>query len=280
MACTDEAVPSRRRVAFDPTFGRISGTLRSLARRFRLIEYLPIASTLVAAPFTVVLWRHWRRNPRARFLFWWAIGVALYGVGTLTEALTTLVGWQEPLFRAWYVSGALLGGAPLAQGTVYLLMKRTTADRLAVALIVYVSIAATFVLATPVDPSLVADDRLSGKVMEWGWVRLMSPLVNTYALVFLVGGAAWSAWRYHRRADRPRSRVVGNSLIAVGGLLPGIGGSFTRAGYVEVLYVTELVGLVLIWWGYRVIVGDRQESIHAAQRARHMTTPVRRGSEA
>jgi len=113
---------------------------------------------------------------------------------------------------------------------------------------------------------------LTGKVMEWGWVRLMSPFVNTYALIFLVGGAAWSAWRYHRQADRPRSRVVGNALIAVGALLPGIGGSFTRAGYVEVLYVTELVGLVLIWLGYQKIVGDRSESIHAHQRATQRMT--------
>jgi hypothetical protein len=192
-------------------------------------------------------------------MLWWTIGVAIYGVATLVEAVTTLAGWHEPLFRAWYIAGALLGGAPLAQGTVYLLMNRRTADRLAVALIVYVSIAAVFVLSTPLDASLVVDDRLSGSVMEWGWVRLMSPLVNGYALVFLVGGAAWSAARYRCRADQPRSRVVGNALIAVGGLLPGVGGSFSRAGYFDVLPVTELVGLILIWVGYRAIVsGDRE----------------------
>lgn len=231
-----------------------------------MIKYLPILSTMVAFPFMVVLWKHWRRNPRARFMLWWTIGIAMYGLGTLVEAATTLFGWHEPLFRTWYIAGALLGGAPLAQGTVYLLMKRRTADRLAVGLIIYVAIAATFVLSTPLDASVVVDDRLSGSVMEWGWVRLMSPLVNTYALIFLVGGAGWSAWRYRRRADRPRSRVVGNALIAVGGLLPGIGGAFTRAGHVEVLYVTELVGLVLIWLGYRAIVSDDHETIHETQR--------------
>lgn len=232
-----------------------------------MIDYLPLVSTAIATPFTVVLWRHWRRNPRARFMLWWTIGVAMFGLGTLVEALTTLFGWHEPLFRTWYIAGALLGGAPLAQGTVYLLMKRRTADRMAVSLVVYVAIAATFVLATPVNADAVVDDRLTGSVMEWGWVRLMSPPVNTYALIFLVGGAAWSAWRYRRRADQPRSRVVGNTLIAIGGLLPGIGGAFTRAGYVEVLYVTELIGLVLIWLGYRAIVSDTHESIHEAQRA-------------
>ena len=48
-------------------------------------------------------------------------------------------------------------------------------------------------------------------------------------------------------------RVYGNSAIAIGGILPGIGGSFTRAGYVEVLFVTELVGLALIYIGYKII---------------------------
>lgn len=232
-----------------------------------MIDYLPIVSTVVAATFTGVLWRHWRRNPRARFMLWWALGVAIYGLGTLAEAATTIFGWHEPVFRLWYIAGALLGGAPLAQGTVYLLMKRRTADRLAVALIVYVAIAATFVLTTPLDAASVVDDRLTGSVMEWSWVRLLSPLVNTYALIFLVGGAAWSARMYRKQVNSPRSRVVGNALIAIGALLPGIGGSFTRAGHVEVLYVTELIGLVLIWLGYQAIVGDGAESIHESQRA-------------
>ncbi|MDX1579642.1 MAG: hypothetical protein R3266_14245, partial [Gemmatimonadota bacterium] len=47
------------------------------------------------------------------------------------------------------------------------------------------------------------------------------------------------------------NRAIGNAYIAVGAILPGIGGSFTRFGHVEVLYVTELVGLILIWIGYR-----------------------------
>ncbi len=231
-----------------------------------LVNYLPIASTVVAAAFTAVLRRHWQRNPRARYLMWWTIGVALFGLGTLTEALTTLFGWHEPLFRTWYIAGALLGGAPLAQGTVYLLAKKRTADRLTIWLITYIAVAAAFVIATPIDVAAVEDDRLTGSVMEWGWVRLFSPLVNTYALVFLVGGAILSAWRYYRRPDRPHTRVLGNVLIAVGALLPGIGGTFTRLGHVEVLYVTELVGLTLIWLGYRAIAGDTAQSIHAVQR--------------
>ncbi|HSM01561.1 MAG TPA: hypothetical protein VK960_03845 [Acidimicrobiia bacterium] len=243
-----------------------------------VLHYLPIVSTVIAIAFTGVLWRHWRRSPDKRYLMWWTIGVALFGLGTLTEAVTTLFGWHEPIFRAWYIAGALLGGAPLAQGTVYLLIKRRTADRLTVALLVYVAIASVFVLTTPLAPDASAVGRLDGDAMEWQWVRLFSPLINTYALVFLVGGAIWSAVRYRRSAQGSSARVWGNWLIAIGALLPGIGGAFTRAGHVEVLYVGEMIGLILIWGGYTLIVGDRSPSIHTAQRAAYEARPIGKGA--
>ena len=214
------------------------------------VHFVPILTTLVAIPFAIELFRHYRAKPGSLHVLWWAFGVTLYGVGTLTESLVTLFGWQEWVFRSWYISGALLGGAPLAQGTVYLLLKRRTAHILAAALSVAVVVAAACVLLTPIDMALVESYRLTGSVMEWTWVRAFSPFINTYATLFLIGGAALSAVRY-RRNPATRHRYVGNVLIAVGALLPGIGGSFTRAGFTEVLYATELAGLLLIWWGYR-----------------------------
>ncbi len=233
-----------------------------------LVHYLPIATTLVAVAFGVVLFRHWRRKPDALYLAWWTFGVAAYGVGTLTESLTTLFGWDPWVFRAWYVSGALLGGFPLAQGTVYLLMKKQTAHVLAAIVVTIILTAAVFVFLSPLDYGAVEGHRLSGRVLEWSWVRAFSPFVNIYAVIFLVGGAAWSAWKYRNAGSEHRQRVLGNVLIAVGAILPGIGGSATRAGYVEVLYVTELVGLLTIWLGYRQIAGDRSQSVHHNQQKR------------
>lgn len=229
-----------------------------------MINYLPIASTIVAVAFSRVLFLHWRAKPQARHVMWWMIGVMLFGLGTLTEALTTLFGWHEPIFRSWYIAGALLGGAPLAQGTVYLLLQRQTADRLARLLMGYISVAAVFAVVTPLRLELV-EHRLSAEVISWQWVRLFSPLINTYALIFLVGGAIYSAIKYRGQGGAAR-RKWGNIWIAVGGLLPGIGGAFTRAGYVEVLFVTELIGLSLIWLGYHLIVHHRGPSVHEVQR--------------
>jgi hypothetical protein len=215
-----------------------------------LTHYIPIVTTFIALGFSSVILRRYRERRSGPHLLWWGIGILLYGVGTATEASVTLFGWSAPVFRAWYISGALLGGAPLAQGTVYLLMRRPLANRLAVALVLWVSVAAVFVMLSPIDFALVEPHRLSGRVMEWTWVRAFSPLVNTYAAIFLIGGAVYSAIRF-RRNPATHHRYVGNVLIAVGALLPGIGGTATRFGHVEVLYVTELIGLILIWLGYR-----------------------------
>ena len=81
-----------------------------------VVHYVPIVTTILAIPFALEIFRRYREHPERLHLLWWAIGIATYGVGTFTEATTTLVGWNEPTFRAWYISGALLGGAPLAQG--------------------------------------------------------------------------------------------------------------------------------------------------------------------
>lgn len=213
------------------------------------IHYIPIATSLLAFLVAPQVLRRYRERGGLHLL-WWGAGIILYGVGTVTESLTTLFGWQEWVFRSWYISGALLGGAPLAQGTVYLLLPRKVADRLTVALLAVVAVAAVCVLLTPIALDRVEPHRLTGRVMEWSWVRGFSPFINLYAFCFLVGGAAWSAWHFRGQAEN-RHRVIGNIFIALGGLLPGIGGSFTRFGHVEVLYVTEFVGLCLIYVGYR-----------------------------
>jgi hypothetical protein len=214
------------------------------------VHYLPVATTILTVPFAIEIFRRYRTYPDRLHLLWWAAGVAIYGVGTFTESLTTLVGWREPVFRAWYIAGALMGGAPLAQGTVYLLLPRRRAHQLTVALLTLIGIAGVAVLLSPIDYTRVEEHRLTGRVFEWTWVRRFSPFINLYAVVFLIGGAVLSAVRY-RGNPATRHRMTANVLIAVGAILPGIGGTATRMGYTEVLYVTELIGLLLIWAGYR-----------------------------
>jgi len=232
------------------------------------VHYIPILTTVLSAVFGTRLLRRWRERPERAHLGWWAFGLYIYGLGTLAESIVTLWGWNAPTFRLWYVAGALLGGAPLAQGSVYFHFPRRIANRMSAVLVPYLVLASLFVALTPLDTSLVTPHGLSGRVIGWTWVRFLSPLVNLYAVVFLIGGAVWSAMR-HARLGAQRHLALGNTWIAIGALLPGIGGSFSRAGHTEVLYVLECIGLLLIWHGNRLCSGDAPVRVPAGAAAGH-----------
>jgi hypothetical protein len=214
------------------------------------VHYFPIGTSLISIAFSTFLFRRYLAN-RTPHLFWWALGIACYGSGTIVESIITLAGNSVGLTKAWYITGALLGGYPLAQGSVYLSYSRRFADRTRNITVPFVLITAVLVALSPVRLEMLEPTRPSGAILGWTWVRLMTPFINLYASIFLIGGAAVSAWRYYRSRHDGR-RAAGNGFIAVGALMPGIGGSMAKAGYVEVLYVLEFIGLILIWIGDRV----------------------------
>jgi hypothetical protein len=222
------------------------------------VHYFPIGTTLVAIVFSSFLFRRYLegRKPldggRGKpHLFWWALGVASYGSGACAEAIITLFGNSVALTKIWYVTGALLGGYPLAQGSVYLSRSRRFADRATLITLPFIVLTATLVFLSPVRLEMLEATRPTGAILGWRWVRLMTPFINLYASIFLIGGAAESAWRYFFKGHDGQ-RAAGNAFIAFGALMPAIGGSAAKAGYVEVLYVLEFIGLILIWVGDRV----------------------------
>ena len=192
------------------------------------------------------------------------LGIFFYGAGTVTESINTIFGYHPTNFKAWYILGALLGGAPLAQGTVYLLMKRSTADILSIVLVIAVISSSVLVILSPLQPVTDQHVRMSGKLLEWKFIRGITPFINLYAFTFLVGGAIYSAIQYSRNSI-DRTRFWGNVLIAIGGLLPGIGGASSKFGHIEILYISEFIGICLIHAGYQMIKASAVPSIYSAQ---------------
>lgn len=214
------------------------------------VHYLPILTTALSALFATSLYRRWRAR-RSPHLWWWAFGITTYGLGTAIESTITLGGNSVLLTKIWYIAGAILGGYPLAQGSLYLSWPRRLANVLTAASLTLVIVAAILVILSPVNLAALDPVRPSGAVLAWSWVRLLTPFINVYAVFFLIGGAIRSAWRHYRERGH-KYRAAGNALIAVGAILPGIGGSFAKVGMVEVLYVGECIGIMLIWIGDRV----------------------------
>jgi hypothetical protein len=227
------------------------------------VHYLPIITTIMSLIFGTIMVLAAKNRKTGPHLLWWAFGIFCYGLGTGLESAITLTGNTVALNKAWYIAGALLGGWPLAQGAVYLHMKRRKANVMAYITTAFVLIAAICVIASPVIAGALEVHRPSGAILGWKWVRLMTPFINVYALIFLVGGAVMSAI-YYKKVKDTTARVWGNVFIAFGGLLPGIGGSMAKANMVEALYVLELAGLVFIWIGYGVMVranADRRVAV-------------------
>ncbi len=221
------------------------------------IEYIPILTTLFSVYFVREIYKHYQKR-KTKYLLWWTIGVFTFGLGTLSESLNVLFGWSEVNLKFWYIMGALLGGFPLAQGSVYLLMNKKFANSSSWFFISLIVLASFCIILTPLSIPDSYDYKLTGAIFEWKWVRYFSPLINIYAFIFLVGGAIYSAIKYYRQLDK-EARFKGNVFIAIGGLLPGIGGAFTRMGHVNVLFVTELIGLILIFVGYQIIKMDKHK---------------------
>ncbi len=224
-----------------------------LAAQPTLIHYLPIATTLVAAVFLSALVQRYRAKREGVHLLWWAVGVATYGIGTGLESVITLAGNSIWLNKWWYVMGALLGAYPLAQGTVYLLLRRRTANLLSMITLPLVFAMVVLVALCPVNLDVLDSYRPSGRVFVWSWLRLLTPLINCYAALFLVGGAVLSSWRFARKRAT-RQLAVGNAFIAIGAMMPGFGGMAAKMGTIEALYITELIGLIVIWGGYSLCV--------------------------
>ena len=216
-------------------------------------RWLPFTSTVVSITFAiVVLLRYYRR--RGLYLLFWGLGLILYSMGTFAEFYSTFA-WSALVFRMWYIGGALLTAAWLGQGTIYLLVRRgNLAHYLMIGLVVASVLAVAIMFATPLDesafdPGVALSAQYKQIMPPDALVRRLTPLFNVYGTLWLVGGAVYSAWIFWRRRILLH-RVIGNVLIAAGALAPAIGGSLARLGTSEFLYISELLGAVLMFLGF------------------------------
>ena len=98
------------------------GTERSRRRHTNvdLNVALPFLSSLLSFAFAILVADQWMRR-RQPYQLVWTVGLLWYGISAGTEFLGSAFGWNEPLYRAWYLVGAFGVAAYLGLGTVYLL---------------------------------------------------------------------------------------------------------------------------------------------------------------
>ncbi|MEE8194106.1 MAG: hypothetical protein V3T73_01220 [Dehalococcoidales bacterium] len=209
---------------------------------------LPLVAAIVSFVFAVTVLDQFfaQRKP---YQLIWAIGLFMFFVSSESALWIEARGLNETTYRLWYLFGAILVAAYLGMGTIYLLVRRPVAHTI-MAVLLAVSVYAIYRVATADIGDLSALSGLSGQAMPQG-VRLMTPFFNIFGTVALVGGAVYSAWVFWRRRFMPH-RVLSNTLIAVGAMLPALGGTLSRfelsSATAHALLV--LLGVVVIFIGF------------------------------
>jgi hypothetical protein len=217
------------------------------------MNFLPYISTIVTFIFTVAVYNRYRQRGGTHVLLW-ALGLLLYGLGTLSEVILGLT-FNVFVLKLWYLTGAMLTAAWLGMGSVHLLVRKGNTAVIITWILTAVSVlAAILVFAAPVlstsyNVALPASGQYKEIFSRSGLTILFTILLNIYGTLTLVGGAIYSAFLFWRKKILA-NRMFGNILIAAGALSPAIGGSFLKTGLTDFLYLSELIGAILMFIGF------------------------------
>jgi len=83
---------------------------------------LPTLTSVLAFLFALMLLDQWLER-RQGFQAVWCFGMVCYGLGAGAEAIAAASGWSEPLYRVWYLTGAVWTAGWLGLGTAFLLAR-------------------------------------------------------------------------------------------------------------------------------------------------------------
>ena len=236
------------------------------------MNYIPFLATLIAFAFTAAVYARYRRR-KSTYLLLWTIGLFLYGLGTLSEVIMGFT-FSVIVLKVWYLAGAMYTAAWLGQGTIHLLVRKRNVALILTGILTVVSlIALGLIITTPITAEAASYDvtqPISSQYQEIlersSLTRILTVLMNTYGTFTLVGGAIYSAFIFWRKRVLI-NRMYGNILIAAGAILPAFGGTFLKAGYVDMLYASEFFGVIIMYAGFILATQAAAEEGEGAQSA-------------
>jgi hypothetical protein len=100
-----------------------------------LTVLLPALTSILAIVFSLFVLDQWLERRRAYQLVW-TLGMLFFGIAAGCEALAAASGWSEPLYRTWYLTGAVWTAGWLGLGTAFLLGRTRFGYTFAVCLLV------------------------------------------------------------------------------------------------------------------------------------------------
>lgn len=185
----------------------------------------------------------------------WAIAFIVFALAAASEVIGATLGWSPLLARIYYLCGAVLVVGVLALGELYLLFPgKLPAFTAGLALLV-VALAATIVWSAPIDATRLQTE--GWHAIERGPLLVaLAVALNAGGTAILAGGALFSAWAM-RGKPALRQRAAGCLLIAIGTITVASGGTMTRLGRPEFLYLAMSAGIAIIFSGVLLTRGAK-----------------------
>jgi len=210
-----------------------------------MIAFPAIAAIVALICSAIVGWDALKRPWPERVT--WSLAFLVFALAAGAEVLGSVTGWTPTLARVYYLAGAVLVVGLLALGEIYLLFGARAPSFLPGIALLIVALAITTVWSAPVDSASLATQ--GWDAIERGPFLIgLAASINAGGTLVLAGGALYSAWRL-RDAGDARQRAAGCLFIALGAIVVATGGTLTRFGLREYLYLAMSVGIVLIFAG-------------------------------
>lgn len=232
---------------------------------------LATIATLVATLFALVTVDRWRRR-RQRHTNAWAIAMTLFAVGAAALWWAEADGWSMPVFRIFFLVGAVLNVAWLALGSLYLLVGARFTNRIRTFVVAASFFATGVVVTTPARGDVPGEGLPRARELFGTLPRVLVAIGSGVPALVIIAGAAWSVWRLVRRrtpalAAAQRSAplsagrlVASNVIVMLGTLILSASGTLAgRLGEDRSFVVTLTVGVVVLFVGFLVAGARRSD---------------------
>ena len=208
-----------------------------------------VAAALIALAFGFSTYERWTLRGRRHELAW-SIALFQFAVAAAALAAGSGIGWNGPIYRTFFLFGAIVNVPWLALGTVYLLAGERRGDRAAVGVALFSAFAAGVIVTARFTGPLPADELARGKDVFEVLPRILAAVGSGLGALVVFAGAAWSAARFVRSAPR---MAFANVLIALGTLVLSASGLLNSVlGEMLAFSVTLAVGVAVLFGGFLV----------------------------
>ncbi len=212
----------------------------------------PAMTAILGFIFTWLVFSQWlsRRKPHQMA---WSVGLLMYAVAALMEAVSEFRGvWDPTVYRIYIVLAASMVGY-LGLGSFYLLAKKKTGPHIYLGMLLGWEIVFLWGAfnATLRLEKLVPGITVGGQALgaAGSFPRIMSLPFNISGTIFLLGGALISIYRFARKREYAY-RMWANVLIAVGTICIAAAGGMARAGVSVGLYPGEMIASAMLLAGF------------------------------